>query len=50
MRSLLSDSCTLFEIGRYPEKTIGIESKHDVSIIIGQIGKAKNKRVHPTWE
>ena len=43
MRSLLSNTCTLFEIGRYPKGTIGIEAKHDVSIIIGQIGKAKNK-------
>ena len=43
IRRLLSDTCTLFEIGRYPEGTIGIEAKHDVSIVIGQIGKAKNQ-------
>ena len=43
MRSLLSDTCTLFEICSYPEGTIGIEARHDVSIAIGQIGKAKNQ-------
>jgi hypothetical protein len=43
IRKSLSEKCELFEICSYPEGTIGIKAKHDVSIIIGQIGKAKNK-------
>jgi hypothetical protein len=43
IRKNLSEQCDLFEVCSYPEGTIGIEAKHDVSIIIGQIGKAKNQ-------
>jgi predicted RNA methylase len=42
IRKSLSENCKLFEVCRYPEGTIGIDARQDVSILIGEIGQTKN--------
>ncbi|MCA6595808.1 MAG: N-6 DNA methylase [Pseudanabaena sp. M046S1SP1A06QC] len=43
IRKFLSEKCQLFEVCRYPERTIGIDASQDVSIVIGETGQPKNK-------
>jgi len=42
IRKSLSENCKLFEVCRYPEGTIGIDARQDVSILIGEIGQTRN--------
>jgi hypothetical protein len=43
IRKSLSEKCKLFDVCRYPERTIGIDASQDVSIVIGETGQPKNK-------
>ena len=43
IRKSLSEKCKVFEVCRYPEGTIGVDARQDVSIIIGETGQPKNK-------
>jgi predicted RNA methylase len=43
IRKSFSEKCKLFEVCRYPEGTIGIDARQDVSILTGEIGQPKNK-------
>lgn len=41
IRRSLSEQCKLYEVCHYPEGTIGIEARQDISILIGEVGKSK---------